>query len=159
MKKNFLKITILVIIDQFIKFIITNTIAKTGENIIILPNILNLNYVENTGGAFGVFLTRIFLIGVDLLIIFVILKIILTQSNELDEKTNLGLLLIFAGGTSNLIDRIFRGYVIDYIDFTKIINYPVFNLADVYICIGIILLMIIIIKDTIKKQENADEGV
>ena len=62
MKNNVLKIIVLVIIDQLIKLIIFNTIGKTGDSITILPNILQLTYVENIGAAFGVLMTRIFLI-------------------------------------------------------------------------------------------------
>lgn len=159
MKKNIFKIIILIIIDQLIKFIVFNTIAKTGDSISILPNILELNYVENTGAVFGIFMTRIFLIGVNLIIIYTVIRILISKNNEFDDKTNLGLSLILAGGIGNLIDRVFRGYVIDYIDITKLINYPVFNFADICIFVGVILIMVIIIINTIKSQENIDERV
>lgn len=55
--------------------------------------------------------------------------------------------MICGGGISNLIDRICRGHVIDYIDINKIINYPIFNIADISIALGIILLIIYIIKN------------
>ena len=80
MKKNIIKIIILIAIDQLIKFIIINTIGKTGDSITIIPNILQLTYVENVGAAFGMFMTRIFLIGLDILIIFVIIKYILQKT-------------------------------------------------------------------------------
>ena len=67
--------------------------------------------------------------------------------------------LILAGGFANLIDRIVRGYVIDYIDITKLFNYPVFNFADICIVIGVILVFIIIIINTIKSQESINEKV
>ena len=62
--------------------------------------------------------------------------------------------MIISGGTSNLIDRLFRGHVVDYIDINQIFNYPVFNIADMCIVIGVILLVGYIIIKTIKKQEN-----
>lgn len=157
MKNNFLKIIILVIIDQLIKIIIFNTIGQTGESITILPNILQLTYVENIGAAFGVLMTRIFLIGLNLLIIFAVIKLMLSNKYELDNKTKLGLSLIAAGGIGNVIDRIFRGYVIDYIDVNEIFNYPVFNFADICIVVGVILIMLIIIINTIKSQESMNE--
>lgn len=157
MKKNVLKIIILVVIDQLIKLIIFNTIGKTGESITILPNVLQLTYVENIGAAFGVFMTRIFLIGLNLLIIFVVTKLMISKKYDFDDKAKLGLSLILAGGIGNLIDRIFRGYVIDYIDISQIFNYPVFNFADICIVVGVILIMVLIIINTIKSQENINE--
>lgn len=63
--------------------------------------------------------------------------------------------MAIGGGLSNLIDRICRGYVVDYIDINKIIEYPIFNIADIAIVIGIIIMIIFILKETIKKQENS----
>lgn len=63
--------------------------------------------------------------------------------------------MIISGGLSNLIDRLFRGYVVDYIDVNQIIKYPVFNIADISIVIGCLLLIGYIFIKTIKKQENA----
>lgn len=154
MKKNIFKIIVLVIIDQLIKLIVLNTIAKTGESISIIPNFLQLTYVENFGGAFGIFMTRILLIGINLLIIFVVIKLLTNKKYDFDNKAKLGFSLILAGGIGNLIDRIFRGYVIDYMDITQILNYPVFNFADICIVIGVILIMVMIIVNTIKTQEK-----
>ena len=157
MKNNVLKIIILVIIDQLIKLIVFNTIGKTGESITVLPNILQLTYVENIGAAFGVLMTRIFLIGLNLLIIFVVIKLMVSKKYDFDDKAKLGLSLIVAGGIGNVIDRIFRGYVIDYIDISQLFNYPVFNFADICIVVGVILIMVIIIINTIKSQESINE--
>lgn len=69
----------------------------------------------------------------------------------------LSLIMMISGGISNLLDRILRGYVVDYIDVTKILEYPIFNLADIAIVIGGILAVGYIIIRTIKKQENAQK--
>ena len=65
----------------------------------------------------------------------------------MNKKVYIGLLFFIAGGISNLIDRVFRGFVVDYIDFTQIIDFPVFNLADIVLVVGWILLIIGILKD------------
>jgi len=83
----------------------------------------------------------------------------MSKKYKFDDKTKLGFSLILAGGIGNLIDRIFRGYVIDYIDISKIFSYPVFNFADICIVIGVILVIIIIIINTIKSQESINERV
>lgn len=159
MKKYIPLIIILVIIDQLIKFIITSTIASSGVTISLIPGVLELSYVENIGAAWGLIPTRIFLIGLDIMIIFAIIKLSTNKQYELEENVKLGFSLILAGGIGNLLDRIFRGYVIDYIDINNILNYPVFNFADICIVVGIILVFIIIIKNTIKKQETINEKV
>jgi len=158
MKKNILKIIVLIAIDQLIKVIVFNTIGKTGDSILVIPNFLQITYVENFGAAFGVFVTRIFLIAVNLLIIFVVAKLLFSKKYNWDNKSSLGLSLILAGGIGNLIDRVFRGYVIDYIDITQVINYPVFNFADICIVVGVMLIMIMIIVNTLKSQENVNEN-
>ena len=159
MKKNTFIILALILIDQIIKLIVVNTIGATGESIAFIPNILNFTYVENTGGAFGLFSGRLLLIGLDILIIYAVARLLLNKKYELDTKAKLGLSLIIAGGMGNLIDRIFRGYVIDYIDITELINIIVFNFADICIVSGVILVFIMILINTVKKQESPNEGV
>ena len=80
-----------------------------------------------------------------------------SKKYDFDDKAKLGLSLIVAGGIGNVIDRIFRGYVIDYIDISQLFNYPVFNFADICIVVGVILIMVIIIINTIKSQESINE--
>ena len=159
MKKNILKILGLVIIDQIIKMIIVNTVGATGRSIALIPNFLNLTYIENSKAAFGFGIEQIFLIGVDLVIIFFIIKIMINKKYQIEKSANMGLTLILAGGVGNLIDRIFRGYVVDYIDISKLFNFPIFNFADILIVLGVILVIITIILNTIKSQENINEKV
>ena len=120
---NIILIILLVAVDQLIKVLILGSIGASGESITIIPRVLQLSYVENEGGAWGIFSERIYLIG-------------------------------------NLMDRIIRGFVIDYFDITPIFDYPVFNFADICIVVGVILLFIIIIVNTVKSQEKSiDEKV
>jgi len=158
MKKKIPIIVLLVFLDQLLKIVIYNTIAQTGNSIEIL-NILKITYVENTGAAFGLFSGNILLIGIDIVIIYTIVKLIISKKYKTTDLHRLGYSLILAGGIGNLIDRLFRGYVIDYIDISRIFNYPVFNLADVCIVVGVIIIMAIIIINTVKSQENAGERV
>lgn len=158
MKRNMYLIILLIAVDQIIKILICNTIAVSNETIILLPHIA-LNYVENTGAAWGMFSERILLIFIDIIVIFVILKALLNKKYEFNNNAKLGMSLILAGGFGNLIDRIFRGYVVDYIDITRLFDYPIFNFADICIVVGVILVITVIIVNTIKDQENIDEKV
>ena len=65
--------------------------------------------------------------------------------------------LVLAGGIGNLIDRIFRGYVIDYFDITQLFNYPVFNFADICIVLGVVILFVTILINTVKSQESIND--
>ncbi len=158
MKRNMYLIILLIAVDQIIKILICNTIAVSNETIILLPHIA-LNYVENTGAAWGMFSERILLIFIDIIVIFVILKALLNKKYEFNNNAKLGMSLILAGGFGNLIDRIFRGYVVDYIDITRLFDYPIFNFADICIVVGVILVITVIIVNTVKDQENIDEKV
>lgn len=159
MKKNICIIIILVIIDQLIKLLVIRNLGEVGQNFEIIPNVLSIMLVQNLGAAFGILYYRLFLIGVDLVVIFVVTKILLTKKYPISNKTKLGLTLIIAGGFGNLIDRVFRGYVIDYIDINKVFEFPVFNFADILIVIGVIIVFTMILINTIKSQENMNEGI
>ena len=157
MKKNVLMIIILILIDQIIKMIIFNTIGTSGETITIIPKLLSLTYVENIGAAFGIFGERLILIGVNIVIIFAIIKLLASKKNQLVKSAKIGMSLVLAGGIGNLIDRIFRGYVIDYFDITQLFNYPVFNFADICIVLGVVILFVTILINIVKSQESIND--
>lgn len=150
MKKKSLFILIVIlaltIIDQIIKYLVVSNISIGSEKIII-DNFLKFIYIRNTGAAFGILSGNIiFLIFITVLLIFYIV-------NEMKKNinNNLSLLsfsLILSGALGNLIDRVVRGYVVDYISFTLFNReMSVFNLADTYITIGVVLLIYIVIKE------------
>ena len=131
---------VIILLDQLTKVLMLN------RQITIIPNLLEFTYTENTGGAFGIASGKLFLIIlVSILILGIIFKFIKERETQIDKNVLLSLYLILSGGISNLIDRVFRGYVIDYIDF-KI--WPVFNFADICIVVGCILFCInLLIKE------------
>lgn len=140
---------ILLLIDQATKIVFTN------NNIEIIPGILKFTYTENTGGAFGIgngnIVTFIF---TNIVVLGIIIKFMINQKDNLDNITNIVLTIILAGGVGNFIDRLFRGHVVDFIDITGIINFPKFNLADIYIVCGWIVLAFIFAKNTIKIRKE-----
>lgn len=140
LKKNkkiilvFLLIISLVIIDQTVKSIIVNKFYNS--TIVIFDGILNLTYVQNTGGAFGIGSnSTIMFVIINVIIITIITRFILSKKSEINSSILISLALILAGGIGNLIDRIFRGYVIDYIDINPLIKYPMFNIADICVVV------------------------
>lgn len=97
---------------------------------------------------------QLFIIIANILLISMLLVFLIKNYKNINNLIKIFLIMIISGGTSNLIDRIFRGYVVDYIDINQIFKYPVFNIADISIVLGVILLILYIITKTKKKQEN-----
>ncbi|MGN1270963.1 MAG: signal peptidase II [Clostridia bacterium] len=157
-KINFLIIItiIAILLDQTIKIIITNKLFNSS--ILVIPHVLKLTYTQNTGAAFGIGSnsTSMF-VAVNVVIIGLIIYFIFSKKEEISRLILIALHLIVAGGISNLIDRIIRGFVIDYIDISPLIRYPVFNLADIFIVVGCIIIAISLIKDVILKKKNIGE--
>ncbi len=144
-KKNIFVFSIVLLImlfDQLTKFLIKKNF-QLNESIPIIKNIIHLTYITNTGSAFGLFKgLNIFFILISLIVIIAILYYLnKIKNNEKSLQFAVGLLL---GGTiGNLIDRIFYGAVIDFIDLRI---WPVFNAADSAVTISIILLIILLWK-------------
>lgn len=120
----------------------------------MISGILNFTYVENTGGAYGIGSNNIVtFIVINIIIISVFMKFIISRINEINIKELSAMSLIIAGGIGNLIDRIFRGYVIDFIDINPVFKYPVFNIADICVVVGCIIIAIDLIASTIKSRK------
>lgn len=136
---------VLIGIDQLIKYYVFNHFQNIIDKTIpLIEDILHISYVENRGVAFGMMQGGgIFLIIITSIIVLLVTALILF-SNDNNKLYLYSLGLILSGGVGNLIDRVARGFVIDYIDF-RIINFAVFNFADCCVVIGTILFMIYII--------------
>lgn len=147
----FLPIIILIILDQIIKILIP-------KNMSVIDGILSFTYVENTGGAFGLFASNGFtIILFNIIVLFMVFRFLIVQYEVMPKINKIGIILILSGGISNLIDRLIRGFVIDYIDITQIFKFPIFNIADVMITIGWIFLIIgiIVYMSENKRRKNA----
>lgn len=145
----------LVGIDQLVKLWALDNLANSLPiNFVKFGNteIINLSYVENTGAAFSIFKDKLpFLIIITS--IFLIVGIVLIVTRKIRNPfMAASVILIIAGGAGNLIDRIFRGFVVDYIEI-RLFNFAVFNFADCCVVIGaIMLLFYTIFLDKPKKE-------
>lgn len=143
--------TILVIIDQVSKIIVTNTLTN-NKSVEVIKSFFYLTYTNNKGAAFSILTgKRILLILVSLIVIGILIYYI--KKTKIEKKINkIALSLVIGGSIGNLIDRILKGAVIDFLDF-KIFgyNYPIFNLADTFIVIGVFLLLIEMFRKEEKK--------
>ena len=131
---------ITLLIDQIVKYIV----VASNCDITIIPKYFNLIYVQNTGGVYGIFednnIAFCIISAIVLMILFIYSKNI-TKDNKLKRAL---WQLILAGGVSNLIDRIFRGFVVDFI---QMIFFGVFNLADAFIVISAVIIIFIELKE------------
>lgn len=138
--------TIILLFDQVVKSIIQ--IGNVHFNII--GNFLRLNYYQNTGAAWSILQGK----TVTLIVISIIMLILvysMSFSYEEAKINDVSFGLLFGGIVGNLVDRIFYGFVRDFIDINIFgYNFPVFNIADMAIVIGVIILVISTIKGELK---------
>ena len=130
----------IIIIDQVSKILIAQ------KSIILIPDFFSLIYTQDTGVVFGLLPNNlIIIIPANIVVLGLIIKFIKENKNTMNYPVTISLMLILAGGVSNFIDRIFRGYIVDFINI-NLFTIPTFNIADISITIGIIILLISIIK-------------
>lgn len=130
---------IIVAADQITKYLMTSILLqRPGHTIPLVDGVLHFTYAENKGAAFSILQNQRWLfISLTVVVCAVIVYAVFARPNmSLMLKISLGLIL--GGAVGNLIDRIRLGYVVDFIDF-RIINYPIFNVADSAVVIGTIL--------------------
>jgi len=135
----------MIVLDQVLKFFAVTKLRPIGS-IPLIENVFHLTFARNTGAAFSILRGKqVFLI---ILTSIVILSLIFLMAKSMKENNNkfltLSLALIIGGAIGNLIDRIRLDYVVDYLDFT-LINFPIFNAADVFIVVGTGLLALMVI--------------
>ncbi|MGN1171234.1 MAG: signal peptidase II [Lachnospiraceae bacterium] len=142
---DFLGLAALVLADQFTKYIAVIHL-KDQPAIPIINNVLELNYLENRGAAFGMLQNqKIFFVFVAILILTVI-GYVLCKTPEKKKYTILHVLLVMiaSGALGNMIDRLRFEYVVDFISFV-LINFPIFNVADIYVTVATIILVILLL--------------
>ena len=131
--------------DQYVKYWITQHLTL-GE--LIWPNpVFEITYVKNYGAAWSLFQNqRLFLIALTVAILVALFWFLRKNKRKLSTLYQWSLVLVISGAIGNLIDRLFNGYVVDMIELT-FMRFPVFNLADTFLCIGIFGLIICILRE------------
>ena len=126
-----------------------------GETIDLFPGIFDLTYVRNTGAAFGVFEGKQVLLSVVTGVMLVVLSVYaISQRKKIPKLESISLALIVGGGLGNLVTRIIYSYVIDFFNFYF---WPVFNVADICICVGCGLLVLSVMVLEPKKSKASDQ--
>ena len=161
----------IVFFDQLSKWLVV-IFLKGNDSAVIIDNIFQFTYLENRGAAFGMLSEHRWVFLIISTVALVGITVYMFKYRPESKLAYVAVSFIVGGGIGNMIDRIWLGYVIDFIDFCafpKIWSY-VFNVADSFVCVGaglLILYMILITVDEMKKEkikkfeaskdENADE--
>ena len=150
---------IVALLDQYTKALAIAKLKDGVGSVQVFGDVLRFTYVENTGAAFGIFQNGNVVLTV---ITAIILAGVLGAFIAMKPKSTLARSaagLIMGGAVGNLIDRVTRGFVVDFLD-VRVINYPVFNIADSCVVVGAALICIyVIFSDEAKAKEKgkADE--
>ena len=139
--KGILLILFLVLLDQGTKYLAIRYLKGTS-GISLIDNVLNLRYLENRGMAFGLLQNKILFLVLTCIVFFVaiIYLFIKAPATVYYRPLLYTAAIVFAGAMGNFIDRVFRGYVVDFIYFS-LIDFPTFNVADIYVTCGITVMV------------------
>ena len=152
-----------VVLDQLTKLWVLSALVPLGSYA-LWPNVLHFTYVENRGAAFGMLADHrwVFMVISTAAIVGLLLYVGIAKPKSRFEI--LSLAFIIGGGIGNMIDRVFRGFVVDFIDVTCI-NFYVFNVADCFVCVGCGMMVLYLLlaevgerkaKNTPKETPDAD---
>lgn len=160
-------IALLVWFDQFTKALAVDKLMNKRA-FIIINNVFELNYLENRGAAFGMLQNKQYMFAFTgtvmlIIVLYVLLKMPVMKRYYIFE---ICCILIAAGAIGNMIDRLTQGYVVDFFYFV-LINFPIFNVADIYVtvsCIALAILILFVYSDSelsflsIKKKTISDDS-
>lgn len=146
---------LIIIADQVAKYLVVQNIGAY-DIVSVIPKVLEFVYVKNTGAAFSILDNMTWLLGLISVVFCVLAVIFVMKKQPKDKMLMLSISMLFGGAMGNGIDRIFRGFVVDFIE-TAFIDFPVFNIADVAITGGAIILIIYIIKKDAEEMKNKEK--
>jgi signal peptidase II len=145
---------LLVGLDQWVKLEIVSAIPL-GESHVVIPNLLSLTYLQNTGAAWSIFEGKIGFFAIITVVAVAAILFLMMKNRQGHFLLLVGFSFILAGAIGNFIDRVRLGYVVDMfqLDF---IQFPIFNVADMSLCIGVLCLFIYtIFEERLKGSKHA----
>ncbi len=145
-------IAVLVAIDQIIKLLVIEHLEPIGS-LTLIDGFIQLNYAENTGAAFGSFSGETTFLSIFTLAIILLGLVYLFVKKRKVDMEYVCISLIIAGGLGNLIDRIFRGFVVDYIE-PLFVDFAIFNFADILVTCSCIALVIWLMYEIYRENKN-----
>lgn len=152
MFKYYIIAAIIVIIDQITKFLTVQNIPL-GESMEVIPGIFSLTYIQNTGAAWSILEGQMAFFYIVTIIVVIMLVYFLHKEAKGEPLFAIAISFILGGALGNFIDRLHLQYVIDMfqLDF---ISFPIFNIADSALTIGVIVMLIYVIKDEFIQKDK-----
>lgn len=156
----FVSCLILIGVDQITKYLALVRL-KPIENCTVIPGVLDFTFVENRGAAFGILHGQrwFFVVLTVAVAIGIVIAVFKMPKNRQYHMVRFSLAFILSGAVGNLIDRLVRGYVVDFLEIT-FISWPVFNIADIYVVFGTFLLaflILFVLKDEPKEKDKKEQ--
>ncbi|WP_409227416.1 signal peptidase II [Gudongella sp. SC589] len=150
---GFLLGILIIVADQATKYLSFQYLMNK-KPIVLIENLLELHFVKNYGAAFGILQNqRFFFIAITSIVLVGMSVYMIRNRNKLTQVANLAMGFLLGGALGNLIDRIRLGYVVDFIKVDlRIYDFPVFNIADIFIVLGTGLLIYVILFDKYEKS-------
>jgi len=138
---------VILILDQITKYIITKTM-QIGDSFELIPNFLNITSHRNSGAAWGILSGKMAFFYIITVVIIIVLIVFYIKEAKHNLLMQVAISLLFAGALGNFIDRVLNGEVVDFVDtYIFSYNFPIFNVADSSLTIGVLLIIIALLKD------------
>jgi signal peptidase II len=166
LRLTYLTVTaVIVVLDQIVKHIVDRAMVL-HESISVIPGLLQLTYVRNHGGAFGLLSSgdlplRAVLFPLVNVAVFVVMLLIAMRMPAHRRWVQTALSLVLGGALGNLIDRLAHGYVVDFVDvYWRSYHWPMFNVADSAISVGVCMLVLDMLREprSAEKQLQAESA-
>lgn len=141
-------------LDQWTKYLAAAFLRPIGY-MELWPGVFRLYYTENTGAAFSMLQGQRWLLLALTGAALIVLVVYRVRKKRVHPLLNISLAMLLGGGVGNLIDRALRGVVIDFFDFT-LINFAIFNVADIFVSVGAVLLAIYVLFIADKEARRGD---
>lgn len=139
-------VIILILLDQFTKHLAVQHLLPLQGGKVLIPGVFRLLYLENRGSAFGILQNKQTFFIIFTIIVLIAILIVYSRIPKTARMLflRIDLILIFAGAIGNFIDRIRQGFVVDFLYF-ELIDFPIFNVADIYVTTGCFLLILLLL--------------
>jgi signal peptidase II len=147
----FLIAAAIVALDQWTKKLVV-TRMELGQSIPLIPDVFHLTSHRNMGAAFGILQNQRWLFVVITIAVVIGILVSLVRIGKRQPRVSLALSLVLGGAIGNFIDRVSTGQVVDFLDFT-LINFPIFNVADMAITVGVALLLLDVLLEGRRRTE------
>ncbi|MDR1354110.1 MAG: signal peptidase II [Oscillospiraceae bacterium] len=134
------------VVDQLLKLLVSRQSNHANEYILSC-GVFDIVFTKNTGAAFGMLKGHDLLLRIGVVMLLLVVFAFVNFLWKAPRRQRVSAALVLGGGLSNFLDRVVRGYVVDYINL-NFLRFPVFNLADVCVCVGCLLLVVFFVAET-----------